>query len=155
MSYGIIIQEALLQSLLTIGRISFILIPIMVFLEIARKFSWLEKLAPKLEPALKVLKLPPQAAFPLLVGVAFGLVYGAGLIIEYSRRGDLGKRDLALVGVFLSINHGIVEDTVIFSALGANPLAMIFFRFLLAIIFTRAIAFFWDRNSLQVVEREA
>ena len=90
----------------------------------------MEKLAAKIEPAIKILTLPPEAAFPLLAGLVFGLIYGAGLIIDFSRRGVLSKRDLTLIGVFLSINHALGEDTLIFPALGASPFNLLFCRVL-------------------------
>jgi len=152
MPYDLILKEAILQSLATIVRIAKVMIPIMVVLEIARKFNWLEKLAAKIEPAIKILTLPPEAAFPLLAGLVFGLIYGAGLIIDFSRRGVLSKRDLTLIGVFLSINHALVEDTVIFAALGASPFILVFCRFLLAVVFTRTAAYLWDKYNLKSTE---
>ena len=52
-----------------------------------------------------------------------------------------------LVGIFLSINHAVVEDTLVFAALGANPLVILATRFLVAILITRLAAYIMDRYT--------
>lgn len=127
-------------GLVSILRISLILIPVMVVMEIARACNILERVSAKIKGALRFLTLPGEAAFPLVVGLGFGVVYGAALIISYAREGILNKRDLLLTGVFLSISHAVVEDTLIFTVFGANPFIIFGLRFLLAVLITRLAA---------------
>lgn len=142
-----IFKEGLTGGVLTILRITLFLIPIMIIVEIARHYNILELLSKKIKGVLDFLTLPLEAAFPLLVGVCFGIVYGSALIVDYAREGYLGKRDLLLIGIFLSIGHSAIEDTVIFTAFGANPLLIVTVRFTLAFLITRLAAYGMDLFS--------
>lgn len=139
-----ILKEGLAGGVLTILRIAAFLIPIMIVVETARHYKVLEALSRRIKVVLDFLTLPTEAAFPLLVGVFFGIVYGSALIVDYAREGYLGKRDLLLIGIFLSIGHSLIEDTLIFAAFGANPLIIILVRFSLAFLITRLAAYGMD-----------
>ena len=71
----------------------------------------------------------------------FGIVFGSGVIISCANDGTLTKRDLILVLVFLGICHSIIEDTLIFAALGAHWWVLISCRFVLAALATFAVSF--------------
>jgi hypothetical protein len=135
-----LLQKGVATGLLSIGRITLILVPVLVLLEIARHYQFLEKVSEKVKGLLHVLTLPKEASFPLVVGMIFGIVLGAALIIDYAREGYLQKRDLLLIGIFLSINHSVIEDTFIFAAFGANPLILLCTRLFLAVLITRLAA---------------
>lgn len=139
-----ILKEGLVSGVGTILRIALFLIPIMIAVEIAHHYNLLGLLSGRIKGVLNFLTLPLEAAFPLLVGAFFGIVYGSALIVDYAREGHLGKRDLLLIGIFLSISHSLVEDTLIFTAFGANPLVIILIRFALAILLTRLAAYGMD-----------
>ncbi|HPU01175.1 MAG: nucleoside recognition protein [Firmicutes bacterium] len=147
-----IIKEGLAGGAITMLRLALFLIPIMVLTEIARHYNLLQLLARKIKMVLDFLTLPLEAAFPLLVGVCFGIVYGSALIIDYAREGFLQKRDLLLIGIFLSIGHSLIEDTFIFVPFGANPLLIILVRFSLAFLITRLAA---EAMDLVARRREA
>ncbi len=70
-----------------------------------------------------------------------GIVFGSGVIISIANDGTLTKRDLIIVLVFLGICHSIIEDTLIFAALGANWWVMISCRFVLAALAAFAVSF--------------
>jgi len=139
-----IVIETAISTLISIGRIALFLIPIIILIEIARHYRIIEKITGSIKGPLAFLTLPQEAAFPLLGGMFFGIVLGSALIIDYAREGILKKRDLLLIGIFLSISHSIVEDTFIFAVFGANPLVILTTRTILAIVITRIAAFFID-----------
>ena len=64
--------------------------------------------------------LDERSAAPTLIGFLFGLAYGGGVIVRDMRRHDLGRRQVFIMSVFLSMVHAIVEDSLIFIALGAS-----------------------------------
>jgi len=113
-----------------------IIIPIMILLELAREKRILDHFSKKLAPALKIFGMSPEAAFPLLAGMVFGISYGAGVIIDSAKSGRISWRDMFLVNVFLAICHAMIEDTALFLAVGADPLVIIVGRLGLAIIIT-------------------
>lgn len=144
-----ILQETLTRCFWTALLLAAILIPIMIFFEYARHYKILDKVSRYFKWFTRCLSLSPGAAFPLVVGIFFGLLFGAAVLIEYSRQNLLSKRDLTLVGLFLALNHGIIEDNLIFTALGANFLTLLISRFILAIAATRALAFVIDIKAGQ------
>jgi len=140
-----LLAETILNTLLSIARLALFLIPVLILIEIARHYQVIEKITGRVKKALQFLTLPQEAAFPLLAGMFFGIVLGSALIIDYAREGYLKKRDLLLIGIFLSISHSIVEDTFILAVFGANPLILVLTRTILAIIITRIAASLIDR----------
>lgn len=144
MELVIFILETMLSTLQSIGRIALILVPIIILIEIARHYRVIERITGKTRGILKFLTLPEEAAFPLLGGIFFGIVFGSALIIDYAREGYLKKRDLMLIGIFLSISHSIVEDTFVFAVFGASPLVMLGTRTILAVVITRIAASILD-----------
>ncbi len=146
----ILLYNTLIDSMFSIARLALILVPILVTIEIARHYQLIEKVTVRVKGALKILTLPQEAAFPMLAGIFFGIVFGAALIIEYSREGYLNKRDLLLIGIFLSICHSVVEDTFILAVFGANPVVLLTTRLILAITITRLAAFLLDRSGIKL-----
>ena len=132
MDWPLIIREILTSSLHIALLLAAIIIPVMVGLALLRDARLLDRAAGLLKPLMKRLNLSNRAAFPLLAGFFLGIVIGSGVIIAFAREGSLTKRDLMLVLVFLGICHSIIEDTVVFVALGANWWVLISARFLLA-----------------------
>lgn len=126
-----------------------IIIPIMILLELAREKRILDHLSKKLAPALKIFGMSPEAAFPLLAGIIFGISYGAGVIIDSAKSGRISWRDMFLVNVFLSVCHAMIEDTALFLAVGADPFVIIVGRLGLAVIITYLVSRskYFDRHN--------
>jgi hypothetical protein len=137
--------EALQSSAHTIFRLTLILIPVMIVLEYISHFSLLEKISGLLGWLPRSLTLSPKAAFPLIVGLFVGVTYGAAVIIEYTRQGSLTKRDMLLCGVFLALNHSMIEDNLLLVSLGANLWVLFVVRFAMAYAVTRTLALYLDR----------
>lgn len=145
MEIATLLITTITETLLNIAQLALLLVPILIAIEIARHYQVIEKITGKTKGALRFLLLPQEAALPLLAGIFFGIVFGSALIIDYAKEGFLKKRDLLLIGIFLSISHSVVEDTFIFAVFGANPLVLITTRTILAIIITRLAASLIDR----------
>lgn len=61
-----------------------------------------------------------EAVAPLLAGIFFGILYGAGVIADLIKKQDVNKKQVLLISVFLAICHAIIEDTGLFLVLGAK-----------------------------------
>jgi len=112
----------------------------MLGLALLKDSRLLDRAAGFLQPVMQRLKLSNNAAYPLLAGLFLGIVFGSGVIISFAKDGSLTKRDLMLVLVFLGICHSIVEDTVVFIALGANWWVLIGARIFLAALAAFAVS---------------
>ena len=147
-----LLLDGLLQSLYTLLLLVLILLPIMIGLEYIRHYQLLEKVSSSFRWMTNLLTLSPHAALPLIVGLFVGLFFGAAVIIEYSKEGLLSKRDLFLLGIFLAINHSIIEDNLLLTALGANFIILLVVRFIMAYAITRTVAFIIDRKNVNQQE---
>ena len=142
-----ILKEAGLGSLSSVWTMARIVIPLMVAIELAKELHIVERLVRFLRPTMRFLGLSPRAAFPLLVGVMFGLAYGAGLIIDFAREGELTAEENYLLNVFLNICHAMVEDPLLFVAIGASYPIMVLTRVVSAIVVTRIFAWVMGRSG--------
>jgi len=138
--------QVVLQEIITGGAriavlVPAIIIPLMVVLALLTDTRLLDRGVGFIQPVMQRLNLSNRVAFPLLAGLFLGIVFGSGVIISYANDGTLTKRDLILVLVFLGICHSIIEDTLIFAALGANWWVLISCRFVLAALATFAVSF--------------
>jgi len=147
LNWPLILREILINSVRITLLLGAIIIPLMVALALLRDARLLDRAAGFLQPVLKRLNITNRAAFPLLAGFFLGIVIGSGVIIAFAREGSLTKRDLMLVFAFLGICHSIIEDTLIFVALGANWWVLISARLLLAVFAAGLVAFFLQSKS--------
>ena len=140
MDWPLIIREILTNSVRITLLLTAIIIPLMLGLALLKDSRLLDRAAGFLQPVMQRLKLSNNAAYPLLAGLFLGIVFGSGVIISFARGGSLTRRDLMLVLVFLGICHSIIEDTVVFIALGANWWVLVSARFLLAALAAFAVS---------------
>ena len=132
MDWPVIIREILTNSVRIALLVTAIIVPLMLALALLNDSRLLDRAAGFLRPVMQRLTLSNNAAYPLLAGLFLGIVFGSGVILSFARDGSLTKRDLMLVLVFLGICHSIIEDTVVFMALGANGWVLVGARFVLA-----------------------
>lgn len=114
------LKDSFLGSLSSILSMAKIIIPLMIIMEILKDSNILERISKRLNPISKFFNISNEAVFPLMIGLIFGLVYGAGVIIESTEGKDLSKKDLYVLIIFLVACHAIFEDTLVFAAVGAN-----------------------------------
>jgi hypothetical protein len=131
-----ILGDGLRGSLLQVWHLALIVVPLMVGMQILDDLKVLEKVAGQLGKVVRYLGISGQGAFPLVIGLTFGLAYGAGMIIHYARQGQMSRRELVLIITFLCINHSVFEDTLLFVAIGANGFLILLVRFAAAILIT-------------------
>lgn len=134
---GELLREFLGGSLDLLVQVFVIVVPIMVVLELfegTRPFRAMVRGFARFVG--RWLGLREEAAAPTLIGVLFGLAYGGGVIVRDTRRHDLGRRQVFLMSVFLSMVHAIVEDSLIFISLGASVFWVVVYRTLWAALVT-------------------
>lgn len=131
-----VLVEAIVGSLKSIGSIAIIVFPLMVILQIAKDYKFLDKLSGPFRFLTKFFGMSEDSTLPLLVGIIFGMVYGAGIIIQSSKEGNLTPKDMFLISVFLIVCHAIIEDTLIFVAVGANGYILSGLRIIAATVIT-------------------
>ncbi len=127
-----------------------IVIPVSFIIALLQWTGWLNKLDVVLSPLMSLLRLPPEAALPIVTGMLVNIyaVLGAATVMPFT------MPQLTLIAIFslhisLGINHGMIEDPALFVALGLNVLWLLLPRLLTAIAAVHAF-----RGMRRLVGRE-
>ncbi len=128
------------EGLVSLGQIGLIIVPVMIFLEMLKETGVLEFLNRRMSPYTRLLGLPGSAVPALSAGLVFGLTFGSGIVIQTAREGRLTRAELTLLCLFLSICHAVIEETVIFLAIGADGLLILAVRLVVAVLLTASLA---------------
>jgi hypothetical protein len=116
-----------------------IIVPIMIVLELIEGTGPFRRVAHVWARLLRPLGLSDETAVPTLIGFLFGLAYGSGVIVRDARKGTLGRRQVFLMSLFLSMVHAIVEDSLVFIAVGASAIWVVGFRMMWGALVTLVI----------------
>ncbi|SHF10885.1 nucleoside recognition domain-containing protein [Caloramator proteoclasticus] len=151
-----VLKEAFLGSMSSMWTVIKIVIPLMIVIEIIKELNLLNKICGIFKPLTKLLKISETTILPLFSGLFFGLVYGAGLIIDAAEEGNITRKDMYLVAVFLGACHAIVEDTLIFVQIGANGWIIFCVRLIAAFIITYIFGFIFEKSNTakRIVNKE-
>ncbi|OQX26018.1 MAG: iron transporter [Desulfobacteraceae bacterium IS3] len=117
-----------------------ILVPISFFTMLLNYSGLLNKADFLLEPAMRLLSLPPAAALPLIVGMLTGIYGGIAAMIML----PLSVNDMTLIAVFLLISHNLIQEGIVQGKSGMNPLKATLFRLIASVVTVMAVAYFLD-----------
>ncbi len=118
-------------------KIALIVISLMIAVEIMREFGLMDRLMDLLHPPMKMLGMNRKTSFVAAVGLILGLAYGAGLIIDEAKAKTFSGDEILATNMFLGTNHAMIEDSLIFAAVGANLLWIVLGRLIFGSIFVR------------------
>lgn len=149
MDFSLFLKESIIGSFGSVITMAKIIIPLMVVMELLKAFNILNIISKKLEPISKFFGMSNKAIFPLMIGLFFGLSYGAGVIIESAEEGNLEKKDLYILMIFLIACHAVVEDTLLFVVVGANLWLLLGIRLGVAIIISLIASKLLNKNALK------
>ncbi len=132
MALIITLIEAVKNGILAILDLAVIIFPLMIVIEVLKDLKILEKLTNLMSPLTNSLKIHKDSSLPLAIGVILGLFLGAGVLVKSVDEGNLDKRSLVIVSIFLALCHAVFEDTVVFVPIGANLLIVLIVRIISA-----------------------
>lgn len=110
-----------------------VLITLLMMLQrILEEFGVIQWLSRLLKYPLLALGVPGEAGFLWIVANTLGLAYGAGIIIDHVERGRLSGKHADILNYHIAVSHSLLEDTLLFVAVGASAGWIIFPRIVLA-----------------------
>ncbi|HOX05495.1 MAG TPA: nucleoside recognition protein [Planctomycetota bacterium] len=115
-----------------VGKVLVLVAALMILQKVLVEFGIARYLARLLSPVLLVLGLPRSTAFLWIAMNTLGLAYGAGVLIEEVQSGQLPKEDVELLNRSAAVCHSLLEDTLLFVAIGAWAVWIIVPRLVLA-----------------------
>jgi len=119
-----------------VWSITKVIIPLMLVMEIFKDLKLIDKISKAIKPATNFFTISEKSGISLVVGIIFGLLFGAGTIIQSAAEHDIDKRSIFLLCMFLSLCHAVIEDTFIFGAIGANYAHVLGSRIIAAVFTT-------------------
>lgn len=137
------IQNLSILNLLQIWLINtfFLSLKVMIFvtsLMILQKFleksGIIEVISKLFAPFLKIMGLPPKTSFLWIVSNVLGFAYSSAIIFDEIEKGKLSKEEINLLNYHVSLSHSLLEDTLLFLAIGVALFWLIIPRLILAII---------------------
>jgi hypothetical protein len=105
---------------------------LMILQHILEEFGITRWLSSVLKYPLMALGIPHEAAFLWIVANTLGLAYGAGVIIDHVERGKLSPKNADILNYHIAISHSLLEDTLLFVAIGVPVLWITIPRIILA-----------------------
>jgi hypothetical protein len=122
-----------------------LLILIIVFLlnllySLLDNYQLIPKLSRGIKPLLAFFGLPKSTAFLWLIGYIVGLAYGGALMMDQMKEGKVTRSEASLLNHHLAISHSVLEDNLLFVALGVS------LWWILAVRFTVAFVVVWLRR---------
>ncbi|MDI6726926.1 MAG: hypothetical protein QMD32_08155 [Smithellaceae bacterium] len=133
------LQDWLEETLRLALKIFIIIMICMVLLETMKKVGFIHLAIKPFYPLIRFMGLDRKTGFIWMTAVLFGLVYGAAIIAEEVNEGSLTKEELEALHLSIGINHAVVEDPLLFMALGINVFWVYIPRLLAAILAVRLV----------------
>ena len=122
-----------LRSSLNITLIIFIIVfSLNLLYNLLNHYHLIAKLSNGLKPVLRVFGLPENTGFLLLIGYIVGLAYGGALMMDQIKLGKVSRTDANLLNHHLAVSHSVIEDNLLFVALGVSVWWILIVRFTLA-----------------------
>lgn len=141
----ITIMPAIKGALYLSGKISIIIILLTIAYEIYEHSGLYKKTKQILDKPLNGIGISGNASLTMIVGLILGIVYGASILIKDASEGSMNHKDIILSVVFLSICHAVIEDTLIFVAVGANGFIVLGSRVILALAIAKVLNKLWKK----------
>src|SRR5690554_1780920 len=130
------IPDVLLAWLKSSLGISLLIIAIVFSLNLLYRtleaYNIIPRLSKGVEPLLKLFGLPPSTSFLWLIGCIVGLAYGGALMIDQMKEGKVTRTEANLLNHHLAVSHSVLEDNLLFVALGVSIWWILATRLILA-----------------------
>jgi spore maturation protein SpmB len=98
------------------------------------------------EPVVAAFGLPRSTAFLWLVGNTLGLTYGSAILIQEREKKTMTREDIDALNHHLAVSHSLIEDTLLFVALGATAAVIVVPRLVLAAVVVWLLRLFGRQN---------
>lgn len=144
-------QKSLSEALMAWGistaqislKILLIITFLMVLLEEMKHFNLVVKLVSLFNPVLKLLGLQKNVGLLWMTAAVFGLAFGGAVIIQEVKENHIPKAELVKLHFSVGVNHSLIEDPVLFMALGLSPFWLWVPRIVAAILFVHLFNFIY------------
>ena len=90
------IIELFMNLLAFMWSITKVIIPLMIVMEIFKDLNLIDKISNFIRPFTGFFTISEKSGISLIIGTVFGLLFGAGAIIQSTKEHDIDKRSIFL-----------------------------------------------------------
>lgn len=123
-------------------KIVLIVTGLMVLQNILTEFKITDLISKAFAPFMKIMGLSPDSSFLWVISQIVGLTYGSAIMIEAVEKKQITAQNANLLNYHIAINHSLLEDTLLFVAIGVPAAWMIGPRLIIATIVVWSIRIF-------------
>lgn len=142
LEYGGEVHTELLPTLKEWGMSMIYILPVMFMLIVVlnmlqstlKEFRILDYLTLPFKPLMTLFGLSRDSSFLWLVMNTIGLAYGGSILISEYESGEISRRDSQLLNTHVAMSHSLLEDSLIFIAIGISPIWIFVPRIILSLI---------------------
>ncbi len=132
------LSDMLLNWIQTTGylslKIAIIVSGLMILQSILKEFKLLSLISKTFAPFMRMMGLTDESSFLWFVAQTLGLTYGSAVMLEEVENKEITLYSANLLNYHIAINHSLLEDTLLFVAIGVPILWITIPRIILAII---------------------
>lgn len=128
-------------------KITLIVSGLMILQNLLKEFNILQLISKIFAPLMRFMGLSADSSFLWFVAQILGLTYGSAVLIDEVERGEISASNANLLNYHVAINHSLLEDTLLFVAIGVPAGWIIAPRVLLAMLLV------WSVRFIQKVRR--
>lgn len=132
-SLGEVFSQWFWVSLPLIGKLLIIIYSLHLLQGILVEYKLMHLLTRPLAPLMKLMGLPESTTLTWLIANTLGLAYGGAAIVNELDKGLITRSDSKLLNTSIAVTHSIIEDTLLFVALGVMVWWTILPRFILSV----------------------
>ena len=107
---------------------------LMILQNLLKEFQLLHYISRAFAPFMQIMGLSRDSSFLWFVAQTLGLTYGSVVMIDAVENNEISVRNADLLNYHIAVNHSLLEDTLLFVAIGVPAGWIIFPRILLAIV---------------------
>jgi hypothetical protein len=117
-SWGAMLGDWFFNTVRLIVKITLIVTGLMILQNLLKEFNILGFISRVCAPLMRILGLSSQSSFLWFVAQTLGLAYGSAVMIEAFERNDISPAEADMLNYHVAINHSLLEDTLLFVAIG-------------------------------------
>lgn len=151
----LMLKNWMVTILLLSGKMLIIILALMIILEILKSYNVIDRLVWAILPVLKIFGLSKRTGFLWLKAAIFGLTYGAAVIVEEAKGGNISKDELECLQISIGINHSMIEDAALFLSMGVGLFWLYIPRLAAAIITVQFIIIIKRGLLISVISRSS
>lgn len=144
-SFGDVMMAWAVSQLKMSVIVALIIYTLMYLQRLIEVYGLLQPLSRLLAPLMTLFGLPRKAAYLWLVGNVLGISYGAAVMMELEKNGDITPEEANDTNYHLIMNHSLLEDTIVFSSTGVSALLLVTTRLAFAVVLV------WARRGVKLV----